>query len=106
MEPRPRPGWHGIPPATDRYVPPISLPIPTEGVTTTTANAPAIWVDLIYSDGRTQTVKGFAMAWTNSMVLCQYIELSRAREVWVDAGAVKRRQPEGRRPHRDGQTAS
>jgi hypothetical protein len=75
------PGWHGYPPSGDQYVPPISLPAPTEGVTTTTANAPAIWVELDYSDGRTQTVKGFAMAWTNSMVLAQWVELSRAREV-------------------------
>ena len=102
MDPRPRPGWHGIPPSSDRYVPPVSLPEPTEGVTTTTANAPAIWADLIYADGNVQTVKGFAMAWTNSMVLAQWVEFSMAREVWLDAGAVKRRQLEDRRPHRDG----
>jgi hypothetical protein len=71
-----------------------------EGVTTTTREALPIWCDLIYPDGRTQTVKGFAMAWTNSLVLCQWVEYSMAREAWVDAGVVKRRQIEDR--HRRG----
>jgi hypothetical protein len=52
-------------------VPPISLPEPTERVTAITENAPPFWADLIYPDGRTQTVKGSAMAWTNSLVLRQ-----------------------------------
>jgi hypothetical protein len=102
MESRPRPGWHGIPPSTDRYVPPVSLPAPTTGATTTTENAPPIWADLVYTDGRVQTVKGLALAWTNSMVLLQWMEFSMAREVWVDAGVVRRRQLEDRRRHRDG----
>lgn len=102
MENRPRPGWHGIPPSRDRYVPPISLPAPTTGVTTTTENAPPIWCELVYADGRSQTVKGFAMAWTNSMVYVQWVEFSMAREVWVDAGVVKRRQLEDRKRNRDG----
>jgi hypothetical protein len=102
MENRPRPGWHGIPPSRDRYVPPISLPEPTTGVTTTTENAPPIWADLVYADGHSQTVKGFAMAWTNSMVLLQWVEFSMAREVWVDAGVVRRRQLEDRKRNRDG----
>lgn len=93
----PRPGWHGIPPSQDRYVAPISLPAPTVGVTTTTEKAPPLWVDLIYADGAKQTVRGFAMAWTKSMVFVQWVEFSMAREVWVDAGAVRRRQlDEGR----------
>ncbi|WDF34530.1 hypothetical protein PTW37_06430 [Arthrobacter agilis] len=87
----PRPGWHGIPPSTDRYVAPLSLPAPTSGVTTTTENAPPLWVDLIYTDGSKQTVKAFAMAWTNSLVLVQWVEFSVAREAWVDAGMVRRR---------------
>lgn len=102
MENRPRPGWHGISPSRDRYVPPISLPAPTTGITTTTEKAPPIWCDLAYSDGRTQTVKGFAMAWTNSLVYVQWVEFSMAREVWVDAGVVKRRQLEDRKRNRDG----
>lgn len=102
MERAPRPGWHGIPPATDRYVAPISLPTPTEGVTTTTANAPAIWCDLIYSDGGTQTVKGFAIAWTKTFVQVQWVEYSMAREAWVEASVVRRRQLEERRTHREG----
>jgi hypothetical protein len=102
MERAPRPGWHGIPPSRDRYIPPISLPEPAEGVTETTANAPAIWCDLVYPDGATQTVKGFAMAWTASLVRVQWVEHSVAREVWVDAGVVRRRQLEDARRHRDG----
>lgn len=81
MEQRPRPGWHGIPPSRDRYVAPISLPAPTSGITETASNAPPIWVELVYADGRKQTVKGFAMAWTNSLVLAQWVEFSMAREV-------------------------
>lgn len=102
MERAPRPGWHGIPPSRDRYVAPISLPAPTTGVTETTEKAPPIWCDLVYTDGHSQTVKGFAMAWTNSLVRVQWVEYSMAREVWVDAGVVRRRQLEERRPHRDG----
>lgn len=103
MEPRtPRPGWHGIPPSRDKYVAPISVPAPTEGITETTSNAPPIWADLVYADGRRQTVKGFAMAWTNSLVFVQWVEYSMAREVWVNANVVTRRQLEERRPHRDG----
>lgn len=82
-------------------MPPISLPAPTEGVTETTSNAPPVWVDLVYADGRTQTVKGFAMAWTNSLVRVQWVEFSMAREVWVDAGVVKRRHLEASKRKRD-----
>lgn len=104
MERAPRPGWHGIPPATDKYIAPVSLPEPTVGVTETTENAPPVWVDLIYSNGSKQTVKGFAMAWTNSLVRVQWVEHSVAREVWVDSGVVRRRQLEERRRNRDGQS--
>ncbi|MFC3299656.1 hypothetical protein FJV46_10775 [Arthrobacter agilis] len=102
MERAPRPGWHGIPPSTDRYVPPLSLPAPTSGITETSSKAPPLWVDLIYTDGSKQTVKAFAMAWTNSLVRVQWVEFSIAREAWVDAGAVRRRQIEERQRHRDG----
>ncbi|WP_422389952.1 hypothetical protein [Arthrobacter sp. N1] len=42
------------------------------------------------------------MAWTNSMVLVQWVEYSVAREVWVNANVVSRRQLEERKRHRDG----
>lgn len=42
------------------------------------------------------------MAWTNSLVFVQWVEYSMAREVWVNANVVTRRQLEERRPHRDG----
>ncbi len=32
------------------------------------------------------------MAWTETMVLAQWIEYSRAREAWVDAGRCRRRE--------------
>lgn len=83
-------------------MPPISLPGPTSGITETTDKAPPIWIDLVYADGQKQTVRGFAMAWTNSMVRVQWVEYSVAREVWVDAGVVKRRQLEERKRNRDG----
>lgn len=91
MAPNPRPGWHGIPPSRDKFVPPIGLPAPSHGVTATERKAPPIWCELVYPDGHTQTVKGFAMAWTNSMVLVQWVEYSVAREVWVNANVVSRR---------------
>jgi hypothetical protein len=102
MERAPRPGWHGIPPSRDRFEPPKSLPEPTEGVHWTTENAPAVWAELTYPDDRRQTVKGFAMAWTRELVQVQWVEYSMAREAWVTAGKVRRRQLEERRPHRDG----
>ncbi len=36
-------------------------------------------------------MKGFAMAWTDTMVRAQWIEYSRAREAWVDAARCRRR---------------
>jgi hypothetical protein len=83
-------------------VAPISVPAPTEGITTTTANAPPIWAELVYADGVKQTVKGFAMAWTDSLVLLQWVEYSKAREVWVNANVVTRRQLADRKRDRDG----
>lgn len=80
----------------------VSLPAPTEGVTTTESNAPPIWCELVYQDGQTQTVKGFAMAWTSSLVRVQWIEFSMARHAWVNANVVTRRKLEERRLHRDG----
>lgn len=103
MEKRaPHPGWHGIPPSQDRFVPPESLPEPEAGVHWTTENAPAVWAELVYPGGVVQTVKGFAMAWTRELVQVQWVEYSKAREAWVTADRVRRRQLEERRPHRDG----
>jgi len=48
-------------------------------------------VDLRYPDGSLRTMKGFAMAWTQTCVLAQWIEYSRAREAWVDATRCRRR---------------
>ncbi|MUK01672.1 hypothetical protein GM708_06845 [Vibrio cholerae] len=86
-----RPGWHGIPPSADRYVPPLQLGAPTSEPVTETLRSPALWVDLDYPDGSTRTMKGFAMAWTESAVLAQWIEYSRAREAWVSARRCRRR---------------
>jgi hypothetical protein len=83
-------------------VAPISVPAPTKGVTTTTAKAPPIWAELVYADGSRQTVKGFAMAWTNSLVRLQWVEYSMAREVWVNANVVTRRRLGELKIHRDG----
>lgn len=85
-----RPGWHGIPPSADRYVPPLQLDAPASGVVEP-QRSPALWVDLDYPDGSRRTMKGFAMAWTDTAVLAQWIEYSRAREAWVDAGHCRRR---------------
>lgn len=87
-----RPGWHGIPPSADRYIPPLQLDAPTSGITEP-RTAPALWVDLDYPDGSTRTMKGFAMAWAGDRVLAQWIEYSRAREAWVDAARCRRRRP-------------
>lgn len=97
-----RPGWHGIPPSRDRFVPPQSLEEPTEGVHRTTEKAPPIWAELSYPDDRVQTVRGFAMAWTKTLVCVQWVEYSVAREAWVEASVVRRRQLEERCPHNDG----
>lgn len=102
MERAPRPGWHGIPPSRDRFVPPDSLPEPIEGVYRTTEKAPPVWADLTYPDGAVHAVKGFAMAWTRDLVQAQWVEHSIAREAWVPAARIRRRQLEERRPHRDG----
>lgn len=102
MERAARPGWHGIPPSRDRFVAPESLAPPTDGVHRTTEKAPPVWANLTYPGGVTQTVKGFAMAWTRDLVQVQWVEYSMAREAWVDAAVVKRRQLKDRRPHRDG----
>ncbi|KNC16340.1 hypothetical protein AC792_15225 [Arthrobacter sp. RIT-PI-e] len=84
------PGWQGIPPGADRFVPPLQRAAPSEGITEPT-RSPALWVDLDYPDGSTSTRKGFAMAWTGTLVLAQWIEYSRAREAWVDAARCRRR---------------
>ncbi|OUM39995.1 hypothetical protein [Arthrobacter sedimenti] len=86
-----RPGWHGIPPSADRYSPPLQLEAPESGITEP-RRSPALWVDLDYPDGSTRTLKGFAMAWTATAVLAQWIEYSRAREAWVDAARCRRRE--------------
>lgn len=85
-----RPGWHGIPPSADRYVPPLQVDPPSSGITEP-LKSPALWVELDYPDGSTRTMKGFAMAWTATSVLAQWIEYSRAREAWVDASRCRRR---------------
>ncbi|PPB50983.1 hypothetical protein C4K88_03780 [Arthrobacter pityocampae] len=85
-----RPGWHGIPPSEDRYVPPLQLEAPDGDVVEPT-RSPALWVELDYPDGSRRTMKGFAMAWTGTMVRAQWIEYSRAREAWVDASRCRRR---------------
>ena len=41
----PRPGWHGVPPSADRYVPPLQLNAPN-GPATEPEKAPALWVEL------------------------------------------------------------
>jgi hypothetical protein len=87
----PRPGWHGIPSSADRYVPPLQLD-PPERPATEPEKAPALWVELEYPDGRTQTAKGFAMAWTPDAVYAQWVESSRAREAWVRPDQCRRRQ--------------
>ncbi len=89
--PKPRPGWHGIPPSADRYAPPLQLPAPEEPATEP-AKAPALWVELEYPDGHKQTVKGFAMAWTAGAVYAQWIKFSRAREAWVRPDQCTRRE--------------
>jgi hypothetical protein len=65
-------------------------------------NAPSIWAELVYADGSKQTVKGFAMAWTDTFVLLQWVEYSMAREVWVNANVVTRRKLADRKRDRDG----
>ncbi|MHA7217352.1 hypothetical protein ACX80L_00525 [Arthrobacter sp. MDT1-48-3] len=85
-----RPGWHGIPPSADRFIPPLQLDAPSTGITEP-LRSPALWVDLDYPDGSTCTRKGFAMAWTDTAVRAQWIEYSRAREAWVDAARCRRR---------------
>ena len=87
----PRPGWHGIPPSADRYVPPLQLDPPNRPGTES-EKAPAMWVELEYPDGRKQTVKGFAMAWTSDAVYAQWVEFSRAREAWVRPDQCTRRE--------------
>lgn len=89
-------GWHGLPPTTYRFVPPLQLQAPTEGVTESESPAPALWVDLEYPDGSRQTVRGFAMAWTASAVLAQWVEFSIAREAWVRPDQCTRREIPGR----------
>lgn len=83
-------------------MPPASLPEPTGGVTWITEKAPPIWADLVSPGGVTQTVKGFAMAWTRELVQVQWVEYRMAREAWVEAGKVRRRQIEDKRRHGDG----
>lgn len=101
MDRAPHPGWHGIPPSTDKFIAPESLPEPEDNVYWTTEKAPPIWAELTYPGDVVQTVKGFAMAWTKELVQVQWIEYSMAREVWVTADKVTRRQFEERRPNRD-----
>lgn len=102
MERAARPGWHGIPPSRDRFVPPESLPEPEECMHWTTEKAPPVWAKLTYPGGVVRTVKGFAMAWTRELVQVQWVGYSMAREAWVTADKVRRRQIEDHRSHRDG----
>ncbi len=85
-------GWHGLPPTTHQFVPPLQLEAPTEGITESASPAPALWVDLKYANGSRQNVRGFAMAWTDSAVLAQWVEFSIAREVWVRPDQCTRRE--------------
>ncbi len=85
-------GWHGLPPTTHRFVPPLQLETPSHGITESAAPAPALWVDLYYSNGSRQTVRGFAMAWTASAVLAQWVEFSIAHEAWVRSDQCTRRE--------------
>lgn len=94
-------GWHGLPPTTHRFVPPLQLEAPTEGITESASPAPALWVDLEYPDGARQTVRGFAMAWTASAVLAQWVEFSIAREAWVRPDQCTRREIPRRTAHTD-----
>ncbi len=89
-------GWHGPPPAGRRFVPPLQLDPPVTGITESVSPAPALWVVLDYADGSRQTVRGFAMAWTRSAVLAQWIEFSMAREAWVRPEQCTRRTLPGR----------
>ena len=91
VSPAPRPGWHGIPPSADRFVPPLQLD-PPDRPATEPAKAPALWVNLEYPDGQKQTVKGFAMACTKEAVYAQWGEFSRAREAWVHPDQCRRRE--------------
>lgn len=77
-------------------MPPLQLEPPTHGITESVAPAPALWVDLEYPDGSRQTVRGFAMAWTSSAVLAQWVEFSLARSAWVRPGQCTRRSIPGR----------
>ncbi|WP_026531600.1 hypothetical protein [Arthrobacter sp. H41] len=89
-------GWHGIPPSADRFVAPEGLPEPAAGRVTEPPKALPVWADLVYSDGAVATVKGFAMAWTRSAVLLQWVEYSRARKIWVHGSVCRRRVLESR----------
>lgn len=91
-----KPGWHGLPPTTRGFVPPLQLEAPEHGITESVSLAPALWVVLEYADGARQTVRGFAMAWTSSAVLAQWVELSIAREAWVRPDQCTRREIPGR----------
>ncbi|MHA7178695.1 hypothetical protein ACX80J_01120 [Arthrobacter sp. MDB2-24] len=84
-------GWHGLPPTTHVFVPPLQLEAPPGPITESVSPAPALWVDLEYPNGSRQTVRGFAMAWTGSAVLAQWIEFSIAREAWVRPDQCTRR---------------
>lgn len=83
-------------------MPPASLPEPAQGIHWTTEKAPPVWADLTYSGVVVQTVKGFAMAWTRELVQVQWVAYSIAREAWVTADKVRRRQLQDKRRHRDG----
>lgn len=89
-------GWHGLPPTTHQFVPPLQLEPPTQGITESASPAPALWVDLEYPNGARQTVRGFAMAWTSSAVLAQWVEFSIARSAWVRPEQCTRRSIPGR----------
>lgn len=72
-------------------MPPLQLAGPDRPATEP-EKAPALWVELEYPDGRKQTVKGFAMAWTSDAVYAQWVEFSRAREAWVRPDQCQRRE--------------
>lgn len=101
--------WGGYEPGGDLFVPPESLPESPEGVHWTTKKAPPVWADLTFP-ASLRTMKGFAMTWVKEeaapredhLVQVQWVEHSMAREVWVNAIVVTRRQLADRKRHRDG----
>ncbi len=91
MSSEPRPGWHGVPPSAERFVAPVQREPPVEPVIEPVEALP-IWVRLEYPDKHTETVKSFAMAWTEGAVLAQWVEFSQTRKAWVRPNQCRRRE--------------